>query len=77
MRYTFNKPTTTNHSSHLIELKPDNFNYKNVNLLKSKKASFVNINNTSIPNVISLLQLGEGFCLPTQNNDRDIVECIK
>jgi len=49
-----------------------------MNLLEPKKAWFVNISNTSIPNnVIGLLRLGEGFCLPIQNKDRNIVECIK
>jgi len=49
-----------------------------MNLLEPKKAWFINVSNIFIPNdIIGLLQLDESFCLPTQNKDRDIVECIK
>jgi len=49
-----------------------------VRLLEPKEAWFVNASNTSVPDeVIGLLQLGEGFCLPSHNKDRDIVEHIK
>jgi len=59
-------------------LKSNNFNGSGVNLLEPKKNWFINTSNISIlKNVMGLLQLGEGFCLPTLNKDRDVIECIK
>jgi len=76
-RYTFNKPLVAK-TTHLIELKSTNFNDNSVRLLEPKEAWFVNASNTSVPDeVIGLLQLGEDFCLPSHNKDRDIVEYIK
>jgi len=76
-RYTFNKQIGTD-PSFLVELKPENFNCKEVGLLEPKDKWFINTSGTHIPkDVIGLLQLGENFCLPTLNKDRDIVECIK
>jgi len=47
-------------------------------LLEPKDKWFINTSGTHIPKkVIVLLQLGENFCLPTLNKDRDIAECIK
>jgi len=38
----------------------------------------MNISNTSIPNdVTGLLQLGEDFCLPISNIEKNTIECIK
>jgi len=49
-----------------------------VRCLDPKDKWFINTSGTHIPKeVIGLLQLGENFCLPTINKDRDIVECIK
>jgi len=76
-RYTFNEQIGSD-SFHLIELKSENFNCKGASLLEPKDKWFINISGTHIPkDVIGLLQLGENFCLPTLNKDRDIVECIK
>jgi len=76
-RYTFNKPYGVD-SSHLIELEPENFNYKGVSCLEPKEKWFTNTSGKNIPKeVIGLLQLGENFCLPSSNTDRDTVECIK
>jgi len=59
-------------------LKPNNFNGNGVNLLEPKKNWFINTSNISVPkDVIGLLQLGEGFCLPPLNKDRNVTECIK
>jgi len=65
-------------SSHLIELKPENFNYKGVSCLEPKEKWFTNTSGKNIPKeVIGLLQLGKNFCLPSSNKNRDTVECIK
>jgi len=62
----------------LIELNPENFNYKGAGLLEPKDKWFINTSGTHIPkDVIGLLQLGENFCLPSLNKDKDVVECIK
>jgi len=47
-------------------------------LLEPREKWFVNISNTVIPNdVIGLLQLGEGFCLPPDNKMNLLIEYIK
>jgi len=77
IRHTFNKPLGIN-SYHLVELKPENFNHKEVSLLEPKDNWFINASDTHVPEkVIGLLQLGENFCLPSINKDNDITECIK
>jgi len=45
--------------------------------LKPKKNWFINISNISISNDIAGLLQGEGFCLPTLNKERNMIECIK
>jgi len=47
-------------------------------LLEPREKWLVNISNTQIPNeVIGLLQLGEGVCLPPTNIFNTITEYIK
>jgi len=73
INYLFNTPIVTD-LSHLVELKPANFNYKCMNLLEPKKNWFINTSDIS-KDVIDPLE--EGFCLLTLNKDRNIIECIK
>jgi len=69
-KYSFNEPSITN-SFYTIESEPTNFNSNDVDLLEPKKNWFINISNISISNDIAeLLQLGEGFCLPTLNKKK-------
>jgi len=47
---------------------PSNYNHHTKNLLEPREKWFINTCSTQILNdVIGLLQLGEGFCLPPTN----------
>jgi len=59
-----------------VDLDPSKYNCTPGKLLEPREKWF--INTTNIPNeVIGLLQLGEGFCLPPDNKSSLITEFIK
>jgi len=61
-----------------IELVSNSYNHHTKNLLEPREKWFINASNTQISNeVIGLLQLGDGFCLPPTNTFNTITECIK
>jgi len=72
-----------NHSSNAltyeIELDPSNYiSHNKKSLLEPREKWFVNNSNFHIPNeVIGLLQLGEGFCLPPNDIPKLTIEYIK
>jgi len=61
-----------------IDLDPQKYDDTPRMLLEPREKWFVNSSNTSIPaDVIGLLQLGEGFCLPPDNESNLLIEFIK
>jgi len=65
-------------SSYSIELDPSKFACTPRMLLEPRDKWFINTCNSHIPNeIISLLQLGESFCLPPKNKTDLIIAYIK
>jgi len=62
----------------VIELDSNKYNHHTKKLLEPREKWFIKASNTQIPNeMIGLLQLSDGFCLPPTNISNTISECIK
>jgi len=69
---------TPNAHTYTIELDPEDYEHKTKPLFEIRDKWFVNISNAHIPDrVIGFLQLGEGFCLPSNDKNNLVTEYIK
>jgi len=65
-------------SSVCVKLDPSKYAYTPRALLEPRENWFINISKTIIPKqIIGLLQLGEGFCLPPENKRALFIQIIK
>jgi len=79
LKFSFNKYSLpSNDIVYDIELDPSDYNTPTKSLLEPREKWFINKCNTCIPNeVVSLLQLGEGFCLPPTDNFDAVIQYVK
>ncbi|XP_020299368.1 uncharacterized protein LOC109863521, partial [Pseudomyrmex gracilis] len=77
--FSFNTPPSSICENILeINISPKNFTNINQDFLSPRDGWFINLSSVNIPTqVISLLQLGEGFSLPPQWNDSLTINFIK
>jgi len=78
-KFSFNKHEFSfNDMVYDIEIKQSDYNFTTDNSLEPREKWFINTSNSFIPKeVISLLQLGEDFCLPPTNSSDSITQCVK
>lgn len=76
-KFSFSLPINDPIPTSTIDIKLDNDTHKRP-LLEPRNNWFVNLTNIPIPKlVIGLLQLGENFCLPPDNDSKLTFELIK
>jgi len=78
LRGSSDSTTECSNNIYLVDLDPQEYVDTPRMLLEPREKWFVNISNTLIPDdVVGLLQLGEGFCLPPSNESHLLIEHIK
>jgi len=77
--YNYNDPENDHDNVINITLNPSSCKVNNDSSLDNTNEKwFINLSSKSIPTEVSnLLQLGEGFCLPTKNKKNSVIEFIK